>query len=133
MFTTVIIFKDDSEDDEDGFDANNDDNDDVTKWRGRERGQIVFYYPSFPTCILWVYTLLYYPSFYVCIIFCTTHHSMCTVVYHPLDYILLYYPSYHKPRQSTQARSDYCRLLLFHDNSWVHRDFTAYPLPPPKS
>ena len=49
VLTRVIIFnKDDSEDDDDGFDGNNDDNDDVTKWRGRERGQIVFYYPSCP-------------------------------------------------------------------------------------
>ena len=42
----------DDNDDENGFAANRDDDDDVTRWRGRERGQIVFYYPSFRVCII---------------------------------------------------------------------------------
>ena len=117
MFTTVITFKDDSEDDDDGFDANNDDNDDVTKWRGRERGQIVFYYPSFPSCILWVYSLLYYPSFYVCIVFRTIHHSMRCVTSFRLHSVVLSVISKTPTKHAGKIRlwqiiADYCYFIV---------------------
>ena len=48
-----------------------DDNDDVTKWRGRECGQIVFYYPSMTICVR---ALLCNFNHNVCIIH---HGSLC--------------------------------------------------------
>ena len=52
-FAMVESFED-LDDDIDGDDGGYpapDDNDDVTNWRGRECGQIVFYYPSMTICV----------------------------------------------------------------------------------
>ena len=73
------------DDDEKAFGADDNDNDDVTRWRGRERGQIVFYYPSFRVCIIsrcicvinhCVYVLYCVSSAIVCVL-CMYYTSFC--------------------------------------------------------
>ena len=50
MVESFEDLNDDNDRDDGGYPAP-DDNDDVTNWRGRECGQIVFYYPSMTICV----------------------------------------------------------------------------------
>ena len=57
-----------------------DDNDDVTNWRGRECGQIVFYYPSMTMCV---------PALH-----CNFNHNVCIIHHGSLCCAkLCHYPS----------------------------------------
>ena len=80
MVESFEDLNDDNDRNDGGYPAP-DDNDDVTNWRGRECGQIVFYYPSMTMCVR---ALLCNFNHNVCII----HHGAlyavpsCAIIHH---------------------------------------------------
>ena len=93
----VVSFEDlnDDNDCNDGGYPAPDDNDDVTNWRGRECGQIVFYYPSMTMCERAV--------------LCNFNHNVCIIHHGSLCCTkLCHYPSC----QTLTKRKVKNRLLL---------------------
>ena len=75
MVESFEDFNDDNDRDDGGYPAP-DDNDDVTNWRGRECGQIVFYYPSMTICVRAV--------------LCNFNHNVCVIHHGSLKSFMLY-------------------------------------------
>ena len=101
MVESFEDLNDDNDRDDGGYPAP-DDNDDVTNWRGRECGQIVFDYPSMTICVL---ALLCNFNHNVCIIH---HGSLCCTK-------LCHYPSC----QTLTKRKVKNRLLLIITYYWL--------------